>query len=191
MFLNSPKIKTKRHVLVWLLGDLGHSWLFADSVVSDYFADPWTVACQAPLSMEFSRQEYWSGWPFHSPWSLPDPVIELKSSVSLHCRQVFTTEPPGKPGSTCSVRLAEAIESSLTVPGHLSLCLLCNVFTPLGLSLASDGLRSLLRTRQAKQLLSFPDRSRWGSGKQQLNSFKTCLAKRKVGLYSAGIKGIA
>ena len=37
---------------------------------------PWTVACQAPLSMGFSRQEYWSGLPFPSPGDLPDPGIE-------------------------------------------------------------------------------------------------------------------
>ena len=37
------------------------------------FATPWTVAYKAPLSMEFSRQEYWSGLPFPSPGDLPDP----------------------------------------------------------------------------------------------------------------------
>ena len=37
---------------------------------------PWTVACQAPLSMEFSRQEYWGGLPFPSPGDLPNPGIE-------------------------------------------------------------------------------------------------------------------
>ena len=37
---------------------------------------PWTVAHHAPLSMEFSRQEYWSGLPFFSPGDLPDPGIE-------------------------------------------------------------------------------------------------------------------
>ena len=37
---------------------------------------PWTVACQAPLSMGFSRQEYWSGLPFPSPGDLPNPGIE-------------------------------------------------------------------------------------------------------------------
>ena len=36
----------------------------------------WTVACQAPLSMGFSRQEYWSGLPFPPPGDLPDPEIE-------------------------------------------------------------------------------------------------------------------
>ena len=37
---------------------------------------PWTVGRQVPLSMEFSRQEYWSGFPFSSPGDLPDPGIE-------------------------------------------------------------------------------------------------------------------
>ena len=37
---------------------------------------PWIVACQAPLSMGFSRQEYWSRLPFPSPGDLPDPGIE-------------------------------------------------------------------------------------------------------------------
>ena len=39
-------------------------------------ATPWTLACQAPLSMEFSRQEYWSGFPFPSSRDLPDPGIK-------------------------------------------------------------------------------------------------------------------
>ena len=40
------------------------------------FMTPWTIACQAPLSMGFSRQEYWSQLPFPSPGDLPDPGIE-------------------------------------------------------------------------------------------------------------------
>ena len=43
------------------------------------FATPWTAAHQAPLSMGFSRQEYWSGLPFPSPEDLPDPGIEPRS----------------------------------------------------------------------------------------------------------------
>ena len=46
------------------------------------FAMPWTVACQAPLSMGFSRQEYWSGLPFPSPEDLSDPEIKPTSSMS-------------------------------------------------------------------------------------------------------------
>ena len=48
------------------------------SVMSDS-ATPWTVACQAPLSMKFSRQEYWSGLP------LPSPVITVKSQKAYSC----------------------------------------------------------------------------------------------------------
>ena len=43
------------------------------------FATPWTVACQAPQSMDFSRQEYWSGLPLLSPGDLPNPRIEPRS----------------------------------------------------------------------------------------------------------------
>ena len=42
-------------------------------------ATPWTVVCQAPLSLGFSRQEYWSGLPFPSPGDLLNPGIELRS----------------------------------------------------------------------------------------------------------------
>ena len=59
------------------------------------FATPWTVAHQAPLSMGFSRQEYWSGLPFPSPGDLPNPEIKPRSP---HCRQILLpSEPPGKP----------------------------------------------------------------------------------------------
>ena len=43
------------------------------------FATPWIVAHQAPLSMEFYKQEYWSGLPFPTPGDLPDPGIEPRS----------------------------------------------------------------------------------------------------------------
>ena len=55
------------------------------------FVTPWTVACQATLSMEFSRQEYWSGLPFPPPWNLPDPGIKLASPALAG--GFFTTEP--------------------------------------------------------------------------------------------------
>ena len=47
--------------------------------LSPLFATPWTVAHQAPPSMGFSRQEYWSGVPFPFPGDLPDPGIEPRS----------------------------------------------------------------------------------------------------------------
>ena len=58
------------------------------------FATPWTVAYQAPLSMGFSRQEYWSGLPFPSPGDLPDPGIKLGSPAFQI--DALTSEPPGK-----------------------------------------------------------------------------------------------
>ena len=59
-----------------------------------FFAAPWTVAHQAPLFIEFSRQ-YWSGLPFPSPGDHPDPGIELRSPALQ--ADSLPTEPPGKP----------------------------------------------------------------------------------------------
>ena len=65
------------------------------SIVSDSFVTPWTVASQALLSMEFSRQEYWSGLPFPSPGDLPNPGMEL-GSPALYA-DYLPSKPPGKP----------------------------------------------------------------------------------------------
>ena len=65
---------------------LSHVWLFAT---------PWTVAYQAPPSMGFSRQEYWSGLPLPSPGDLPDPRIKPRSPTFQ--ADALTSEPPGKP----------------------------------------------------------------------------------------------
>ena len=59
------------------------------------FTTLWTVACQASLSMGFSRQEYWSGLPFPSPGDLPNPGIEPRSPTLE--ADALTSEPPGKP----------------------------------------------------------------------------------------------
>ena len=50
------------------------------------FVTPWIVDHQAPLSMKFSRQEYWSGYPFPSPGDLPNPGMD---PGLLHCRQIL------------------------------------------------------------------------------------------------------
>ena len=59
------------------------------------FVTPWSVARQAPLSMGFSRQEYWSGLPFPTPGDLHDPGIE-PVSPALQADSLLS-EPPGKP----------------------------------------------------------------------------------------------
>ena len=65
---------------------------------TDSFVILWIVACQAPLSMAFSRQEYWSGLPFPTLGDLPEPGIEPESLLSpALAGELFTTEPPGKP----------------------------------------------------------------------------------------------
>ena len=61
------------------------------------YAILWTVVCQAPLSMEFSRQEYWSGLPFPSPGDLPNPGIKSRSPALQDDSLPY--EPPGKPGN--------------------------------------------------------------------------------------------
>ena len=67
---------------------LSHVWLFAP---------PWTVACQAPQSMEFSMQEYWSRLLFPAPGDLPDPGIEPASFASpVLAGRFFTTVPSRK-----------------------------------------------------------------------------------------------
>ena len=60
--------------------------------------DPWTVAHQAPPSMGFSRQEYWSGLPFPSPGDLPNPGTE-PASTALRV-DTSASQPPGMPTDT-------------------------------------------------------------------------------------------
>ena len=68
--------------------------LFSVTQVMCNSATPRTVACQAPLLMEFSRQEYWSGSPFPSPGDLSNPGIEPASLVSPAMTGRFSTTSP-------------------------------------------------------------------------------------------------
>ena len=70
----------------WWVHVLSHVWLSAT---------PWTVARQAPLSMEFSRQDYWSGLPFPTPGDLFNPGIRPTFPVSSDLAgRIFTNAPP-------------------------------------------------------------------------------------------------
>ena len=72
--------------------------LLSCSVMSDSVTS-WTVARQAPLSMAFSRQEYWSGLPCFPPRDLPDPGVEPTSLVSCISRWVlYHYNPPANAG---------------------------------------------------------------------------------------------
>ena len=67
-----------------------------------FFVTPWIVAHWAPLSREFSRQEYWSGLPLPTPGDFPNPGIELSCLVSPVLVYIFfTTIPPGNPRFVC------------------------------------------------------------------------------------------
>ena len=67
----------------------------AQSVVMSNSVTLWTVALQDPVSMGFSRQEYWSGFPCPPPGDLPNPGIKL-AALALQIDSL-PTEPPGKP----------------------------------------------------------------------------------------------
>ena len=75
------------------------------------FVTPWTVAHQAPLSMGFSRQEYWSGLPFPSPGDLPDPGIKPRSPALQ--ADALTSETPGKPKEDILVNVNNVPYSSV------------------------------------------------------------------------------
>ena len=83
---------------------LSHVWLLVT---------PWTVAHQAPLSMEFSWQGYWSGLPFPLEGGLPEPGIDPASrELQLHS---FTAEPPGKPNKYTMTR-KKKLKKKLRLP---------------------------------------------------------------------------
>ena len=67
---------------------------------------PWMVAYQAPLSVEFSKEEYWSRLPFHTPGDLPNPGIEPVSPALVG--GFFTTELPGK-SQSCTQQVLKKI----------------------------------------------------------------------------------
>ena len=96
IFTRSPKFQKHWHSNLavrwndwWVLSHFSHIWLFMT---------PWTVALQSPLSMRFSRQEYWSGLPCPPLRDLPDPEIESACPGSLALQMhSLATEPPRKP----------------------------------------------------------------------------------------------
>ena len=71
------------------------------------FTTPWTVAYQAPQSMEFSRQDYWSGLPFPSPADLPNPGIEPESPAQQ------ADALPSEPGNLMFLQQLESQLSSV------------------------------------------------------------------------------
>ena len=86
------------------------------------FVTPRMVAHQAPLPMEFFRQEYWRGLPFPSPENLPDPGIEPLSPALQLAGRFFTNEPPRKPKvhiQFISVQFSHSVMSDSLRPHEL------------------------------------------------------------------------
>ena len=92
--------------MLWWDRDIHMSVLSRFSPVQ-LFATPWTIACQAPLSVGFSKQVYLSGLAFPPPGDLPDPRIKPKSPALAG--RFFTTEPPGNPHRHTSFPLSNII----------------------------------------------------------------------------------
>ena len=96
----------KEQKLLWTKSDSVNLWWWRGVCVRVPSRTPWTVALQAPLSMEFSRQEYWSGLPFPTPGGLPDLAVQFASLVSpTLAGRFFTTVPLGKPQLICTTTL--------------------------------------------------------------------------------------
>ena len=96
-----------------------------------FFATPWTIACHALLSMEFSKQEYWSGLPFPTPGDLPDQGIEPTFFVSpALAGKFFTTVPPGKPKHLLLLFSLSVMSNSLWLHARQHSRLPCPSLTP-------------------------------------------------------------
>ena len=99
------------------------------------FATPWTVALQAPLSMDFPRQEYWSELPSPSPGDLRSPGIKPMSPALAG--GFFITEPPGKPQNMATSTNESGLlkcfaESAITVAADLvNTLLFCSILPDL------------------------------------------------------------
>ena len=94
------------------------------------FATSWSVVCQAPRNMEFSRQEYWSGLPFPSPGDLPDPGIKVGSLTS-----------PALAGEFFTIRATWEAQWALrgTLNSVLKLDFISEFSSPLGFSKSANG----------------------------------------------------
>ena len=105
------KISSKISLYLSCACVLSYVWLFVT---------PWTIACQASLSTEFSRQEHWSGLPFPTLGALPNPGIETTSLTSpALAGSFFTTVPPGKPHDLALVEQKQALINNPSLwPGN-------------------------------------------------------------------------
>ena len=117
-----PLTEEQVHMVLITFADLlktyfGESPFLCYSVASllcPTLCDPMDCSCQAPLSMGFPRQGYWSGLPFPSPGDLPDPGTEARSPGF---REI--PHPPSHQGYTCNTTVLDLV--TISSPVHYSL----------------------------------------------------------------------
>ena len=105
--------------------------------------DPMDCACQAPLSMGFSRQEYWSGLPFLPPGDIPDPGIKATSPVFTG--RFLTTEPPGNPSWVYTYQQIHQV-------GYINYVLFCTSTKLKKINQLLKRIKTILWTRSMKNL---------------------------------------
>ena len=96
------------------------------------FATPWTVTSQAPLSVRFFKQEYWSELPFPPPGDFPDPGI--KPASPAWAGEFFNPEPPGKPAIHIHVSILPQTPLSSRLPHSIEQSSMCCTVGPCWLS---------------------------------------------------------
>ena len=134
------------------------------------FVTPWTVASQAPLSVGFSRQEYWSGLPFPIPGDLPDPGIKPASFSSPSPPRLAggfpSMIPPERPVMSCYVFVAQ---SSPT---------LCS---PVDYSLTGSSVHGILQARILERIFNSSSR---GSSRPRDRTQVFCIAGRFFAIWA-------
>ena len=134
------------------------------------FVTPWTVASQAPLSMGFSRQEYWSALPFPILGDLPDPGIKpasLSSPLPPRLAGGFSPMvPPGGPVISCYVLVAQSSQT------------LCN---PVDCSLTGSSVRGILQARILEWIFNSSSR---GSSRPRDRTQVFCVAGRRFTIWA-------
>ena len=122
------------------------------------FVTLWTVACQAPLSMGFSKQEYWSGLPYPPPGDLPDLGMEPATPASPALQaDSFPTEPPGKPYKEYMRVLIESTQPGTwrTVCIKYMLVITCNIILIIRQWFTNPSLYGLVALKSSTQDKSF------------------------------------
>ena len=145
-----------------------------------FFATPWTVAHQAPLSMGFPKQKYWSGLPLPTPGDLPHLGITPRSPALAS--RFFTTEPPGKLFSVKHLPFRLKCYSCL-----LFFCCCCSLFR-IFIDFSCLQLLQMMRICYYKSSNSKPWKTRLDVQKWWLSVFPTCLGRDASCMCASGIR---